>query len=610
MTRQPANSGSIWLAALAIAGCVILVCAAWLPFLPNSAGRLGPDYAYWLPNFLAGAYWRLGSPWWAMPWFSPAACGGVPLHANPQGAYLSMPQLLVAWVGPIAGIRASFTLYAAAGCAGSWFLARARFGLGPPAALLAAALFTFNGLFAVRMVVGHLSFGPFMLLPAMAACILAPSVRPRGWLVLRVCAFGVLLAACLQAGTAVLLPPMLLSLVILSVMHALATRTPTRPGLALLAAGTALGACLCAGKLAAVAALMAHVPRDGYPLPGFVNIPATIWVTVRSVFLWPTDGMSRALANSRLRLELHEFDDRAGPVPLLLMAAWAWMAWRGRAPTPAAARTRLLCYALAALLAVPVLLNTLLPVWTPFLKALPVIGSSSSLLRWFAAYILPACLGGALALDALARARRLPTWTYGTWPVAAAGALATLLLVALPDRSFYGPAGIGAYDPAPIAAAFADLRVTGRAPEITALTQSNAPDGTAGISLAGQDALTRGLSQLACYEPVFGYRLETLPHGVVHPGGVLDVIPGPDGAHLNLINPACYVFPGANGCRPGDAFAAGARDAAHAFASYQPWPFAKPVWASLADWLGLASLGGTALAASLAGLALVRHARA
>ncbi len=588
-----------WATALGLVGIVAVLGAIWLPLLPNRAGWLGPDYAYWLPNLLAGYYWHLQSPWWAMPWFSPAECGGVPLHANPQGAYLSLPQLLVGWLGPVGGLRAAFLAYAGAGCWAAWFLARVRFRLGRAESVLAAGLFTFNGLFAVRLVVGHLSFGPFMLLPAMAACVVgAAGVRPADK-VLRLCGLGALLAVCVQAGTAVLLPPMMLGLLTVCVLHGLAAGGVLRASLARLAAGTALALLLCAGKLAAVASLLAHVPRDSYPLPGFTNLAETAWVAARGVFLWPVPAMPAALALSALTLELHEFDYRVGPVPLVLLAAWAWAAWRGGDARQAVMtlRRRLLCYALVGLLAVPVALNTLLPGWTPFLKALPIIGSSSSLLRWFAAFILPACLGGAIALDRLAA--RLPGGGRGAWGITGAGIAATALLVALPDRSFYGPHGIGVYDPAPIAAGFAAARASGTVPPVTGLVQA------AGVSLAGQDGLTRGLSQITCYEPLFGYRQERLPKGVLHAGGVFEVADA-RGLRLNLVDPACYVFPGANGCAPGAAFAASDLPAARAFAGYRPWVFAKPGWARLADWVGLATLAGLGVATVWAGAVRLR----
>jgi hypothetical protein len=50
------------------------------------------------------------------------------------------------------------------------------------------------------------------------------------------------------------------------------------------------------------------------------------------------------------------------------------------------------------------------------------------------------------------------------------------------------------------------------------------------------------------------------------------------------------VFPGANQCRPGDQFSEDQLAQARAFVNYQPYPFAKPWYASLADWLNLCAL--------------------
>ncbi len=596
------------LPAAAMIVCLATASALWLPFLPNRSGWMGPDYAYWLPNLLAGYYWHLGSPWWAMPWFSPAECGGVPLHANPQGAYLSLPQGLVMLAGPVAAVRGTFLITAAMGYAGAWYLARVRFATSRPAAWLIAGLFTFNGLFAVRMVVGHLSFAPFMLAPAMAACLLCAGADRWHGLALRICGFGVLLAICLQAGMAVLVPPVFLSLLIAMAVHRAAVSGGTRSGLIVLAAGTVLGLCLCAGKLAAVGALLANMPRDFYPLPGFRNVAVAALAALRGVFFWPAAGMSDAIVNSRLRLELHEFDYRAGPVPLLLLAAWAWFAWRGRPPGAAlTTRRRVLWGMLLALLAFPLALNTLLPGWTPFLKSLPIIGSSSSLLRWFAAYILPACLAGGLALDRLAARDRLPRH-FGPWAAAGCGLVLTALNL-LPGRGFYGPAGIGTYDPAQIVAAYDTAAATGVAPPIAGMTLMVNDDGSVNMSLARQDALTQGMSQITCYEPLFGYHLEHLPDHVLHPGRWFEQTQTLGGARLNVINPACYVFPGANGCFPGDAFKPDQAAQAAAFVGYLPFSFAKPGWAVAADWLGIASLAGTLLAMGVAWFAARRGSR-
>ncbi len=583
---------------IALIATIGFLAAIWLPDMPNARGDLGADYAYWLPNLLAGSFWHITNGWHGLPWFTPAQCGGIPLYANPQGAYLSLVQFLTFTLGPIRALQANFLIYAAAGCAGAYALAR-RFGLSIPACLLAAVLFTLNRLFAVRMMVGHLSFAPFMLTPALAACCLGPF---NGWAsaVLRCAGFGAMTAVMLQSGMAVLMPPVFLSLLIILVMHVVATGAGLALPLVRLAAGTVIGLALCAAKLAAVGALMAHLPRNAYPMPGFPNIVLTAWVALRGLFFWPAADTTHALVNAPLLYELHEFDYGVGPAPLLLLVATFFVARRCGARLPAARRARLLIDALALLLVVPIGLNTYAPGWTPFLKMLPVIGSSSSLLRWFAAYILPACLGGALALDYVCR--RVPATA---WQIAAPAITLTGLALLTTDRSFYGADGIGVYDPRPIVASWAHATSTGRAPSIVGITMPLDAHGAGIMTLAGQNALVEGLSELKCYEPLFGYRQEFFPRGLLHPGTVFDETgdAAPGGNRLNLKNPACYVFPKANACQPGDAFAASDLDNVAAFISYKPYAWRKPGWADDADWLNLIALAGWAIAvmAALAG---------
>jgi hypothetical protein len=61
---------------------------------------------------------------------------------------------------------------------------------------------------------------------------------------------------------------------------------------------------------------------------------------------------------------------------------------------------------------------------------------------------------------------------------------------------------------------------------------------------------------------------------------------------LNLKNPACYVYPTANGCAPGDHFTVQQRPAAEAFITYRPFPFRLPGWQQAANLLNLMAVGG------------------
>ncbi len=669
MSGKEAGNSSGWPAALAILPLILLGLAlAWFSYLPNSAGRIGADYSVWLPTLLAGFYWHIQNGVFSVPWFNPAQCGGVPVQADPQGAFFSLAQFLIFLLPPLRALRVSFLAYAAMGYAGCFQLARC-FRLSTAASVLAAMLFAFNTLYPARMVVGHLSFPPFMLLPAAAACLIGESRSMSGW-VIRCCCFGLLLAAMVEGGMLVLLPPCYLSLLMVIALHAVVARQNSLAPLGRLAACTLLGLLLSAGKLAAVLSLMAHIPRDAYKLPGYLNIGETLWVALRALFIGPANDMQTHLANASVLFERHEFEYSVGPAALVLLLAFAVVSWRRRA-WPALPQ-RLAMDALLLLLLVPLAVNTFNETWTGLLKTLPIIRNSSSLLRWFAAYILPVVILCGVALDrlsdlgredgntakearssflkkrtkkllflkpfstdrgtrrriksflllffkkevlAFARPTRLAWGRAATaWLITGAAGIVTLATLLLTDRGAYGPADIGAYDPATIEAAWHEAATTGHVPpvsEIAALRDANGQIDKR--SLLRQNVMAAGKSQLFCYDPLFGYHLESFPQGTLHPGSVFDrTAAGPGGTQvLNIKNPACYVFPGANACKPGDAFTAAEIDQATRFVSYRPFTWRKPIWARAADWAGYVLWPAT-IVALLAALTakLIRRPRA
>ncbi len=565
-----------------------VLAAACLPYLPNSEGHLGADYGFWLPNLLAGEFWHLNNPPFTLPWFTPSECGGVPLQADPQGAYLSLAQFLVFLMPPLQALQLTFLAYGAAGFLSCYALARHRFGATRPACLLAGVIFALNGFYTARLLVGHLSFAPFMLLPAMALCLLGPSHDRRDE-ALRALGLGALLGICVQAGMVVMVLPALLSLGILAVLHELAQPSGLRAPLRRAAFGGIVGLALCAGKLAAVAALMSHLPRDLYPLPGFNNILQSAWIALRCLFLWPTATMTEALENAALRFEAHEFDYRVGPVPLVFLGALAWQAWQARGGPTAPMRTRLLWEGLLLLLLVPLALNTHATQWTRLLKHLPILRNSTSLVRWFAAYMLPAAIASGLALDRLWRTGRR------RWAWAASGVAITCLLVLIDNRDAYGSAGIGNYNPAPVQAAWR-AATQGGVPPIRNVSIPTDAAGKPDPTTNRGNAMAEGRSPLFCYDPIFGYRLEKFTQGTLHAGPVTDATRVANRTELNVKNPACYVFPGANKCAPGDTFTADQQPDAAAFTSYHLFDFHKPWWAHLADALSELALVGTLLA--------------
>jgi len=100
------------------------------------------------------------------------------------------------------------------------------------------------------------------------------------------------------------------------------------------------------------------------------------------------------------------------------------------------------------------------------------------------------------------------------------------------------------------------------------------------------DTLIRGISQIFCREPIFGYRMETY----ALKGIAFGPANGVAGGHYNTRNPACYLYPEENRCEPGDRFREDQGEAVGAFLTYRPFPFAQPWRQTAANRINLAAL--------------------
>ncbi len=560
------SCGLLWLIYLAI----------YLPFLPNATNTVGHDYSLHFPNLLTGYYWFLRNGPSEIPWFSPSQCGGFAYFPDPNVGYFSVPQFLVFLVSPMRAVRLTFLAFSLIGLAGSYALMRCAFRSSRIAATVAAGLFLFNGFFVYRMLIGHLTFHAFALTPLMVAVLLPAGAcrrQPITEIAGRLCVAALCLAYMIQSGMVHGILPALLSTAVIFLIHRLLFGRNWQPWLLLAGAGT-LSLALCAGKLVAEFALLSNFPRDFYPLPGIAGLPATVLAALQTLFVSPPANAENVLTNSKWALERHEWEYGVSAAPLLLfaLAAAAGVAGVVRrhewAPVTIDRVAAIGC--IFVLLTIPVLLNWYQPGWNGFLKTLPYFGNSITLLRFFSAYILVVVVVAGLALDRMplpASAEHFGRLLLGSI------ALCIMLLQNLAtDRSFYSSQG---YSIAPIEAAYAHAHATRLVPGIQAIGD---PGG-------GNDAMVDGISQISCYQPLFGYRLEQLPVAPLHAGAAIASV----GQSINVKNPACYVFPAQNGCRPGDHFAAAQLKDAVAFLSYRPFDFEQPYVQKLATLLSLIS---------------------
>lgn len=575
---------------IALALCAAIYVMVALRFFPDDHGKLGDDYEYFLPLLLAGNYWVADNGFFAVPRFSPAFCGGVPLLANPQSIFYSVPQVLSLVMNPIASILATTLVFTGMGACGTYVLMRKRFEVSVQAASLSSVLFLFNGLLLHRMASGHATYHVVGLLPLLCHLLLTPiGARPLPLTLFRaagsVAGASAIFTYAAYAGALNIVVPVAISCVVVWLVHALLCR-PVAAFPLLGAASATISAAAAAAKIVPAAVYVHNFPRL-QELQIFDHAIDLYHAMFLGLFV------PALLPDYYWVVGKQELEFGVGVVPpLLLVASYFWFRARGRWRWSGLAR----CLGLAALvllLLLPIALNYGGTDYAAWLKSLPYIGDNVILTRWLLIYVLPLIIGAGLALD----------YIFPTPIQRSTGALAGMILTVLPsfvfERPFYD---LRPYDPAPILAADQALRSTGRPPAIAAI-------GGAVSFGTRNNGLTSGISGFPCYEPLFGYHLESFPPNLVT--GSLGS-EGAEAAHLR--NPACYLYGPENGCTPGDAFTEARREDEGAFASYHVFAFVRPKWQHWADGVSAVGLGmillGIALGSGNRLAALARRAYA
>ena len=558
-------------------------------FFPTMYGTLGHDYSRVLPDLLDGYFWFRSNGLFEPFWFTPAFCGGQPALGDPQSGFYSVAQFLGFFLNPLASVYTTVLLFASLGFWGFYLLLRSCFGASRQAAVLGAALFMFNGFFIHRMMIGHFAFHGVMLIPGIAWFLLRPAAKSCAYsTLLNGIAVGCMLAYGFYSGMVHLLLPCTAAVLAIACVHGLAGREATGfVQRSLFAALVVTG--LAAAKLLMTLSYLHNFPRSDYSLPGVSSLWNALRLLFSMLFFSPADIAEQALPliqGMQWALDRHEWEYGVTLVPLLIILAAAGVLFRTRGALPQMNAAKWAWLALLGfILALPLALNIYTPGWNAFLKQVPVIKSSSNLLRWFVIYIPIVILAAALLLDRIsAQANRRNALLIA--------ALAALILInAVKDRTFYQTQP---YRPGTIINAWqaaSNSTAQARIQYIGTFADTNTR-----MKISGNDLIAAGASQLGCYNPMFGYRLENFPIKSLRPGPVMAEMDG----RLNIKNPACYLYPQENSCVPGDHFTLSQRDAAQAFADYKPYPFELSSAQQIANWVTLITLTLLALLFAIA----------
>jgi len=559
------------------AALVALYALCFGRLFPGSDGVIGPDYQYFFPYLLDGYFWFLENGMFSIPWFSPAFCGGIPAWANPQNLFYSLPQFLTFAFGPLHGVYFSVIIFAWLGYAGMYLLTRKVFQVRPIIATFAATLFFLNGFFFSHMAIGHLAFHAFMLTPVLCYVILKP-LPENGRLTAKIDFLfysiigGLIWTGMFHGGMLVLLAQAIVCVLAVVCLHGLCNgNTISIAGRFVLSGG--IGLSLSLSRFLAVSAFAGNFSRTYYQIPGS-TIPESVELFFRSLSLPATWTFSpEIISHIQWNPQLHEYDFSITPFPFIIIAAafvGAMIRRKGHALRNVSFARRLHMACLAVILILPFALNLYFPAWHEFLKSLPVIKTASTLIRWYVIYTVILIILSAVILEHSGALRKIRT------PLASAGIAAAILLFAFQPIEYYTSEH---YAPADIVKSYHEHKDGTLHPRINNVVMFIDEEGKHAITSHDNDVLAMKSSQLYCYEPIFGYDLESFPRTTLQPGP----IGMESGGVLNLKNPACYVFPRENKCRPGDHFTIEQKSELFRFASYHPYSFSVPSRQTIAD---------------------------
>lgn len=560
---------------------LLLFEAFWGAPFYRSATHIGHDFALTGTGLLEGKYWidsnGLIAGLFNPPWFTPAWCGGSMVYGDPQSAFYSPLQMLALVVDPFTATHLNALLFAAIGYWGCYALARRAFSWEIAPSVVFAILAVANAFLPLRSAVGEAGYQPLYLWPLLALALCLKPARPRGWghLWPSVCA-GLVITSWIQFGFGGMLVPVVLATLSLCLWLVWSERASLAPIAIRLAAGGAVAGCLNASKLFESVSLMRNFPRDFYELPGFASLADAIAAIAFSLFQ-PSEWTA-FFGQSRMRKLVftplpHEWAVEFGLGALALavvsLALWACLKKKGFDPrhaTPGPLHWLSLAGVLL-ILAIPPMLMWDNGALRSLLKQIPILNSAAWPMRWAILY-LP------LTQMAIAGCVRLFLSAAPRFPASLAMIASLGAIWAGPANeplSYYLNAEDQNYNPTLVREAHAYSK-----------THAPVPILSLGIAPAGRwfahrnDTMLFGVSQGACYNPMYGYRLESFPQfDRLSNGPILEAQNG----QTRLLNPACLIHPKENACRPGDGFKASdplQMSQAKALLERKPWEWQRP----------------------------------
>jgi hypothetical protein len=557
----------------------IIVC-----FMNLNYPMVGHDYSGVTSMLETYLHFRLNGI--TIQWYAPNFGGGLPAFPNPNNAQFSLLQALVFFVSPWQSIILSTIFFIFLGGYVCYYFFKRILQLHWTSSILGTIFFSATGFYLQRMAVGHLGY---QILPLFAVIlvVLLDSSLPRGIAGL---IFALVISIMIQqAGYLFIITFGLTLFILFPLLYIYRPEIVSWKRITVvIALGGFIALVISASKLAAVYAYMRFFPRlvaDTYQTPGLlsglIGIVCQLLGTMNLAPLLLVDKTHGELLVlimqffSRAPYGYWEFDMSMSPVVfgLLLAGVYSFVKRPKKYSGLFTAQKKWIAW-IVLLFFTWMTVEFILAkgLMYPYLSKLPILSSLHVNPRYTVTFLFPLAMIAAIIYD---------KW-ISKWParkVIRAFILMNVLTL-IPLSTYFmiqDDLQSRVYNITESEKIYAAIRA-GDTFDIIGIGDK---------SVDNTQALRLHLSNIAPYDPIFGYFDENL-HSEIRPGSIWEISDG----YYNMTNPSGYVFPEINNSRPFERIPVTEKAQLEAFASHRDPGWKIPLYQQILDWVsGLSAAG-------------------
>jgi len=571
----------------------------FLKFFPNNSNYLGHDYEVFLPNFIFGKIW-FNNNFLSVPWFTPSFCCGIPFFADPQSMFYSVQQIFFIFFPPLVAVKLMFLYFSIVAYVGMFLLLKQSFSLDKFVSLLGASIFLFNGFFTYRAVIGHVSMLSYVFVPLFCFFLIQSSqLQNKALKRLFILIASLIFASFIHSGSGLIMPLIfssILFIVLFYYFHTLDKLVFKNLVIILF-----LGFLIALSKISATLHFLGEFSRQ-YPFLYFNNILDYSKIAFTSLFFYPDVNLFNQLVVNKVlqNLNVHEIEYGVSVIPLVALIFFFAQYKKFKYQKP-------IFYVFIFFVAMlPILFNVNFYFFSDLLKQLPILKNTWVQTRFTALYIIPVIFFTVFIINKIS--------FYGKKNYLIFFFIAVLIFqVLLYKKNYYDDRSSQYYNPIIMSIFFDKLNIENYNPKIIGVAAISIPDHSNGVDhFPGgrrNDFLADNFSALFCYQPIFGYSLESYPYenikfnirtrittsiaqddigkDLLYAG--LNDISEANPQYYNIFNPSCFLFPNENNCRPGDLFKVSQKEDLDKFVNYKKFDFKQSKIQSVANYLSLFS---------------------